>query len=121
MKWADMKKTLKEEDESESQSDEEDNNPELRFETIPHKGCVNRIRSLHGSGIVATWNDDNEVGIYNISSAIEALDNNDPKTKNQKKSYGGTKLAAFKYSDEGFALDWSPLTWGRLAAGSCNS
>jgi len=40
--------------------------PTIRFESIPHRGCVNRIRSLHGSSIVATWNDEGEVGIYNI-------------------------------------------------------
>lgn len=41
--------------------------PVIRYESIPHKGCVNRIRSLHGTPIVATWNDDGEVGIYNIA------------------------------------------------------
>lgn len=122
MKWSDMAKTLK--DDVESQSDEEEEEkeeklPEMRFETIPHKGCVNRIRSMHGSGIVATWNDENEVGIYNLSKAMEALEMVD--NKKEKKSFGGSKLAAFKFNDEGYALDWSPLTWGRLAAGCCNS
>ena len=37
--------------------------PVIRFESIPHRGCVNRIRSLHGSNIVATWSDEGEVGI----------------------------------------------------------
>jgi len=48
--------------------------PTIQFESIPHKGCVNRLRSLHGSGIVATWNEEGEVGIYNVSQAIEDLD-----------------------------------------------
>jgi hypothetical protein len=48
--------------------------PIIRFESIPHRGSVNRIRSLHGSSIVATWSDANEVGIYNVSSALESLD-----------------------------------------------
>lgn len=78
MKWSDMCRTLKDDDEvndDESDSDaENDKDPEMRFECVPHKGCVNRIRSMHGTGIVATWNDENEVGIYDISAAIEALD-----------------------------------------------
>jgi ribosome assembly protein RRB1 len=77
LKWSDMHKTL---DEDESCSDEEDENekqmrePTIRFEGVPHKGAVNRIRSLHGSGIVATWNDEAEVAIYNVSQAIDCLD-----------------------------------------------
>jgi ribosome assembly protein RRB1 len=74
---------------------------------------------MHGTGIVATWNDQSEVAIYNISEAVEELDSN-IKSK-QKKAYGGTKLASFKHSDEGYALDWSPFTWGRLASGGCNA
>ncbi len=73
---------------------------------------------MHGSGIVATWSDENEVGIYDVSQAVEALDQ--PVNKNRK-PLGGNKLAGFKFPDEGYALDWSPLTFGRLAAGSCNS
>lgn len=72
-----MCKTLKDDDEAgeDSESDtENDKDPDMKFECVPHKGCVNRIRSMHGTGIVATWNDDNEVAVYNISSAIEALD-----------------------------------------------
>ena len=73
-----MQKTLKD-DEVEGSDEEEENNeegkdPVMRYETIPHRGCVNRIRSLHGSGVVATWNDENEVGIYNVSQAFEALE-----------------------------------------------
>lgn len=29
---------------------------------------------MHGSAIVATWNEDGEVGFYNISQAIDELD-----------------------------------------------
>ena len=93
----------------------------MRFETVPHRGCVNRIRSMHGSGIVATWNDENEVGIYNVSQAVEALDAPTTAGKQKTKQTGGSKIAGFKHADEGFALDWSPLTLGRLAAGCCNS
>lgn len=52
----------------------DNNDPNLRFESVPHKGSINRIRSMHGSSIVATWNEDGEVGIYDVSKAIEELD-----------------------------------------------
>ena len=120
LKWSDMQQTLRDDDEEVSDEEEEEvKDPVMRFEAVPHRGCVNRIRSMHGTGIVATWNDENEVGIYNITSAVETLD--EPVVSKQKKNFGGSKLASFKHTDEGYALDWSPLTLGRLAAGCCNS
>jgi hypothetical protein len=81
MKWSQMDKTFNDDkapsDDSEDNEDdmiEKLNNhirePIIRFESIPHRGTVNRIRSLHGSSIVATWNDEGEVGIYNVASAV---------------------------------------------------
>jgi ribosome assembly protein RRB1 len=121
LKWSDMCKTLKDDDVdiSDEENDEDGKDPVMRYESIPHKGCINRIRSLHGSGVVATWSDENEVGIYDVTQAVEAVDI--PTGGQGKKSYSGTKLASFKHSDEGYALDWSPLTLGRLASGGCNA
>lgn len=145
MKWFDMHKTLHDDDPISEHSDEDEEDliekmnakikePIIRFENVPHKGSVNRIRSLHGSSIVATWSEENEVGIYNISSAIEQLDlpvedeetvptaskKKKKKTK-AKKVHGGCKVAGFKHKSEGYALDWSPNTFGRLASGSCDA
>ena len=82
MKWSEMHKTLHEDDaidhSSEESEHEFDKEPVIRFESVPHKGSVNRIRSMYGTGIVATWNDENDVGIYNISEAIDVLDTNLP-------------------------------------------
>ena len=113
-----MVKTLHDDDmpEDNSEDDEEDimnkmnrapPEPIIRYESIPHRGAVNRLRSLCGSPIVATWSDEGEVGIYNIQQALIDLDMPvDPsvlqattstgkkkKKKNiPKKSYGGTKI-----------------------------
>ena len=122
LKWSDMCKTLRDDEDLESgeeDEEEEAKHPVMRFESLPHRGCVNRIRTLHGTGLVATWNDENDVGVYDVTSAVEALD--EPVVPGKPKSFGGSKVASFKHTDEGYALDWSPLTWGRLAAGSCNS
>jgi len=76
-KWSDMCRTLRDDEELESGEEDEEQeakDPVMRYEAVPHRGCVNRIRSMYGTGVVATWNDDNEVGIYNISAAIDALD-----------------------------------------------
>ncbi len=121
MKWAEMYKTDKEDEvNSDMDSDEEAQavkEPIIRFETGPHRGAVNRIRSMHGSPIVATWNEDAEVGIYNIQQAVEELE----KPKSTQKKFGGCKISSFKHKVEGFALDWSPITYGRLASGSCDA
>ena len=83
LKWAQMEQTLNEDKEpsDDSEDGEEEmisklklKEPVIRFESIPHRGAVNRIRSLHGSSIVATWNEEGEVGIFNVASAIEELD-----------------------------------------------
>ena len=147
MKWSEMEKTLHDDDEpsDNSEDDEEDiiekinrqpKEPVIRYETIPHRGCVNRIRSLHGSSIVATWSDTAEVGIYNLEPALDELEKpideapqtettaigKKKKKKNvKKKKLGGTKLFSHKHANEGFAIEWSPLSFGRLATGSCDA
>ena len=85
MKWSEMLKTLNDDDIPADNSDDDDgelmekmnkNIPEpiIRVESVPHSGVVNRIRTLHGSNVVATWSDQGEVGIYDISSALNELD-----------------------------------------------
>jgi len=121
MKWSEMYKTVNEDDED-SESDEEPREPIIRYESIPHRGAVNRVRSMHGTSIVATWNEDEEVGIYNVAPALEELDQPYVAGKKpQKKTFGNTKVASFKHKSEGYALEWSPHTYGRLASGTCDA
>ena len=73
---------------------------------------------------MATWSEEAEVGIYNVAQALEELDKpvNSGKLPNtQKRNYGGCKVAGFKQRSEGYALDWSPNTFGRLASGANDS
>ena len=91
---------------------------------------------MYGSPIVATWNDEGEVGIYNIQAAVNALDEPaepeavaETSSKNKKKKkkavakkqFGGTKIAQFRHKAEGYAMEWSPHSFGRLASGSCDA
>ena len=39
----------------------------------------------------------------------------------KKVNYGGSKIAQFRHKAEGYALEWSPNTFGRLASGSCDA
>ncbi len=80
MKWSEMHRIVEDKidssdsDDDENEEEDKSQDPVMRFEQISHKGCVNRIRSMHGSAIVATWNEDGEVGFYNVSQAIDELD-----------------------------------------------
>lgn len=76
MKWSNLYKTLNEDEDDEAiiegEGDEEE--AKLYYEGISHLGGVNRIRSMHGSNIVATWSDECEVSIFDISQAISRLE-----------------------------------------------
>ena len=75
MRWQNIKKEL--DDDSSSSSDEDNDKQKEKclvdYKVIPHKGGVNRIRSMYGSSIVATQSEDGEVGIYDIQPAINAF------------------------------------------------
>ena len=85
MKWGEMHRTTQEDEECSDSEEEAERmrEPVIRFEAISHRGGVNRIRSMHGTPIVATWTDEAEVSIYNIAEAIEELDKPVPTSKKQ--------------------------------------
>jgi hypothetical protein len=68
MKWCDLNKTLYD-DEEDMIKDEEES--VLYYEGVPHKGAVNRLRTMHGSSIVATWSDEGEVSIFDLKEAVD--------------------------------------------------
>lgn len=86
MKWGDMVATTLEDEECSDSEEEMERNrePVIRFEAVPVRGGINRIRSMHGTPIVATWSEESEVAIYNVASAIEELDRPMPTAKQQK-------------------------------------
>jgi hypothetical protein len=74
MKWSNLTRTLNLPG-HDSESSDEEHMPVLDHEYVPHKGAVNRLKAMHGSPIVATWNDENEVAIYDIKGALTKLEN----------------------------------------------
>lgn len=71
MKWTNLTKTL---NEGEGDDDEDTEEAKLYYEGVPHKGAVNRLRAMHGSNIVATWGDEGDVSIFDMSKAIAQLE-----------------------------------------------
>lgn len=115
MKWANLYKTLTEEE------DENEEDAMLYFESVPHLGQINRIRSMNGSNIVASWGHlkgKGKVSIYNLDQAIKRVDKKHKSKSNtmSHKKYN-TMISSFNHSQEGYALDWSPLKQGLLASG----
>lgn len=104
-------------DEEDIDDDEEfDEEAQLETQAIEHEGGVNRIRAMpQRSNIVASWSELGKVHIFDLSKHIKALDM--PAAKKLKSP--GALFSFAGHKTEGFALDWSPVTAGRLATGDC--
>jgi len=64
MKWSYLNKTLDEDDDGQIREDADES--VIYYEGVPHKGGVNRVRTMNNSSICATWSDEGEVQIYNL-------------------------------------------------------
>lgn len=123
MKMSELHKTKHSEDsddESDDDSDDDavDGDPILENRAIPHKGGINRIRSMpQASNIVATWSDTKKVHLYDIAKQLESLDGKLTAPLPAKQA----PLYTFHgHADEGFAMDWSPVQAGKLVTGDCS-
>ena len=121
MKWCNLYKTLNDDD-NEAINEDDEEEARLYFESIPHRGGVNRIRSMHGSNIVASWSDEGDLSIFDLTEAIKRVEKKSKAKSNtmSKKKYSSL-ISKFKHKQEGFALDWSPIKLGLLASGGCDS
>lgn len=127
MKMSNLKKTLKDKENSEDESDEdsdsddEEERPELEAAMIRHSGCVNRIRAtkIEGRHVAASWSELGKVSIWDLTNGLRAV--SDAKAMAEfVKNDSPTPLYQFSgHQSEGFALDWSPQVGGQLATGDC--
>lgn len=131
------------EDDSESSSDEEEEEEELdavlEHYSFPHtSGGINRVRVCpHNTDVVGVWSESGVVSLYDVGGAIDVLDrssmgsNNTKKEKDSNNTNAAANMSVRKmrkdpffvysgHSTEGYALDWSRVTPGRLATADCD-
>ena len=126
MRMANLMKTHRDDDPEDDILDESElfnqGNPIILHTSIPIKGGINRIRSMQGYPLIATWCETRQVKIFDIGFIAKDLneaDINDKAQRKPKKSDLGA-LNSFKSACEGFALAWSPIKVGLLASGNMN-
>ncbi|KAL1919021.1 uncharacterized protein VTP21DRAFT_2402 [Calcarisporiella thermophila] len=121
MKMTDLHKTQHDDDLSDDEEDENlDEDPILEHRSIRHKGGVNRVRTMpqRDAHVTATWADTGKVHLWDIAPVIASLDSPGTPIPPAAQSPIFTIDA---HRTEGFALDWSPTTPGRLLTGDCDS
>ncbi|ETW05081.1 hypothetical protein H310_04109 [Aphanomyces invadans] len=123
MKMSELHKTKHNSDpdddsDDDSDDDDEEGDPVLESRSIDHRGGVNRIRAMpQSSNIVATWADTKRVHIYDIAKQLQSLDGKNPAGLSAQAPPVFTFTG---HADEGFAMDWSPVTAGSLLTGDCS-
>jgi ribosome assembly protein RRB1 len=94
--------------------------PRLSSIKIPRHECMTRVRCLpQAPHIVACWGDACGVSIWDISDALFFLPPQERQAKPLRKERPAEPVFHFRAdASEGFALDWSALQPGLLAAGN---
>jgi ribosome assembly protein RRB1 len=121
LKLTDLHRTGGVEGHSDDEDDDDehlDEDPILEHVNAPHTGGVNRIRSCPQiPGIIASMADNKRVNIYNfqdtLASMMSSISGNRVAPQSPAYTYNG-------HTQEGYAIDWSKVTTGRLATGDCN-
>lgn len=116
----------------ESDSDEDSDtagaeNAVITSKKIKHWGSVNRVKTMPQTGVVASWSDTGKVYVYDTSAHLKQLNSRGfSSIPTVKASPGVTneKLMPFftfkGHSEEGYALDFSPVKREIFASGSCD-
>ena len=97
-----------------------DEDPTLEHVTIPHQGCVNRVRAMpQAPGVLASLSGDTRhAHIFDASSSLRSLMSRQltaPRAPAPEKP-----VTTFRgHREEGFALDWSSVAAGKLITGDC--
>jgi len=122
MKMSNLTKTEANASDSEDSfiDDAEEGQPRLQTASIKHVGGVNRTRhcTIGDKKLVSTWSDTGKVHIWDVTPALNQLDQ--PGVQDNIKLEDKPLFSFAGHQEEGFAMDWSGTTPGRLATGSCN-
>ncbi|KAK2645395.1 hypothetical protein Ddye_020590 [Dipteronia dyeriana] len=111
-------------DDSEDEGEGGSGTPILQLRKVAHQGCINRIRAMsQNPHICASWADTGHVQVWDFSSHLNALAESEAEVNPGASSvFNQTPLMKFGgHKDEGYAIDWSPVTPGRLLTGDCKS
>lgn len=81
---------------------------------------INRVRCCwQHPGLVALWCDNGSVRLLDVGEQLKALAAETEVLSKAASKTQLTPLASHTHSTEGFALDWSRVTAGRLVTGDC--
>ncbi|KAF7732578.1 ribosome biosynthesis protein rrb1 [Apophysomyces ossiformis] len=117
MKMSNLHKTQQDDSDDEDDPDALDEDPVLEHRSIPHNGCVNRLRIMpqqNEKQMAATWSESGKVHIWDLSPYVSSLDTPGTVLPKATKPWGTIHNHG---REEGYALDWSPLDTGRLLSG----
>ncbi|KAM5132554.1 glutamate-rich WD repeat-containing protein 1 [Mantella aurantiaca] len=108
---------------SEEEDEDEEKKPQLELAMIPHYGGINRVRvsTLLDTPIAAVWSEKGLVEIYDLQKQLAAVSDSQTLATFLKEEQAKIK-PVFSFSGhmtEGFAMDWSPKSAGRLVTGDC--
>jgi len=118
LKISDLHRTKHDDgDGSEDDDDDDlDDDPIVEERSFKHPGGVNRLRCMpQAPHIIATMADTQEVHIWDAEQQFKALDK--PPTSRLQPLKPVFTFSG--HADEGYALDWSKVTPGRLLTGDC--
>ncbi|KAM4704080.1 glutamate-rich WD repeat-containing protein 1 [Rhinophrynus dorsalis] len=124
-------KEKKEDEDSESSDsgeeeddDDEEKKPQLELAMIPHYGGINRIRvsTLGDTPVAAVWSEKGQVEIYDLQKQLAAVSDSQTLAAflNEEQAKIKPVFSFSGHMTEGFSMDWSPKTAGRLVTGDCN-
>ncbi|KAI7860055.1 WD40-repeat-containing domain protein [Circinella umbellata] len=117
MKMSQLHKTQQDDSDDEDDADALDEDPVLEYRSIPHNGCVNRLRVMpqqQEKHIASTWSETGKVHIFDLSPYMKSLDVPGTTLPKSNKPFATINNHG-RY--EGYAMDWSPLDTGRLLTG----
>jgi len=119
LKMSDLHKTKHDEDSDDSDDEASggDEDAKIVYKSLRHNGCINRLKAMpQFPHIISTWSETSNVHIWNVKKHIDALDN----AAISAPANPGPTCTLKQHRTEGFAMDWSSVTAGRLITGDCS-
>lgn len=107
-------------DDDMSESDGEEEPPQMHMRSYAHNGGVNRVRCMpQQPTLVATWAEFGQVQVWDVSKLLDEVKQDKTGAKPASRPYKTSAKQLHAHAAEGFALDWSHAKPGLLASGDC--